>query len=81
MKRGWKGLGYCALCKRDTESVKHLFLYCKFSKKVWFMVYEYLYIQTSSGDTNLNESFKIFKILCLKERNHKFYMLSYLEHA
>jgi len=34
-KRTFQGPGWCVLCKRDLESIHHLFLSCPFSLEVW----------------------------------------------
>jgi len=34
-KRGWKGPGICSLCKAHSESTKHIFFKCPFTRSVW----------------------------------------------
>jgi len=34
-KRSFQGPGWCALCKRELETVEHLFLACSFTVEVW----------------------------------------------
>jgi hypothetical protein len=41
-KRGWPNCGLCPLCKRCTESVDHLFVHCRFTKRLWERVKEWL---------------------------------------
>ena len=35
MKRGFQIPNRCYMCKREEESINHLFLHCSFSSKVW----------------------------------------------
>lgn len=34
-KRNFQGPGWCVLCKREQESITHLFLSCSYSVEVW----------------------------------------------
>ncbi|CAN0887989.1 hypothetical protein LINGRAHAP2_LOCUS15726 [Linum grandiflorum] len=37
-KRGFQMVNMCVLCRKETESVDHLFIHCEFSYKVWSLV-------------------------------------------
>jgi hypothetical protein len=34
-KRGWEGPGRCPLCRKESESITHLFTSCTFARTVW----------------------------------------------
>ncbi|OVA02896.1 Reverse transcriptase zinc-binding domain [Macleaya cordata] len=34
-RRGWNFPNHCYLCEEETETVRHLFIECKYSKEVW----------------------------------------------
>jgi hypothetical protein len=50
-KRGWPNCGLCPLCKQCVESVNHLFIHCRFTKRLWALVVSWLGI--SGVDTSL----------------------------
>jgi hypothetical protein len=37
-KRGWEGPGICIFCKRNSESLEHLFINYSFTKQLWAML-------------------------------------------
>ena len=60
-KRGWIGPGCLPLCKREEDSVDHMFLSCVFSKAVWALVVEDFKMVFDWGDGHLNESLSSWK--------------------
>ena len=54
-KRFIEGPGYCALCRKDEETIHHLFVQCSFSQTIWTEVgYQLGYIGGWQGDSALN---------------------------
>lgn len=45
-KRGWPNCGLCPLCKRENETVEHLFFKCRFSLRLWGMIKAWLQLHT-----------------------------------
>lgn len=45
-KRGWLNCVVCPLCKRENETLAHLFYKCRFNVRLWGMVKEWLHIDT-----------------------------------
>lgn len=41
-KRGWPNCGPCPLCKREPETVEHLFFQCRYTLRVWAFVKDWL---------------------------------------
>jgi hypothetical protein len=57
-KRGWKGPGYCSLCKVDNESINHIFIISLFAMAVW---------NALTHDQNLNRSWMgVTLVECMK---------------
>lgn len=44
-KRGWPNCGLCPLCKREHESVDHLFFKCRFTIRLWGMLKDWLQLE------------------------------------
>jgi hypothetical protein len=42
LKRGWIGPGRCSLCKSNSESINHLFIFCPYAAQVMKTVKEQL---------------------------------------
>jgi hypothetical protein len=57
-KRGWKGPGYCSLCKADNESINHIFIICPFAKAVWNALTQDLNLKRSWMGVTLVECMK-----------------------
>ena len=38
MTRGWNGPKLCVICRKDYDSIDHLFFHCVFKKNVFFFV-------------------------------------------
>jgi hypothetical protein len=56
-KRGWDNCGLCPLCKQTQETVAHLLSHCRFTKRVWTLVKEWLgipSIRVNEWTDNLN---------------------------
>ena len=45
-RRGWPNCGVCPLCRQTTESVNHLFIHCRFTKRIWVNIKSWLGILT-----------------------------------
>ena len=45
-KRGWDNCGLCPLCKREQESVGHLFYKCRYTLRLWEMLKVWLQLDT-----------------------------------
>uniref|UniRef100_A0A8R7NYX6 Reverse transcriptase zinc-binding domain-containing protein n=1 Tax=Triticum urartu TaxID=4572 RepID=A0A8R7NYX6_TRIUA len=45
-KRGWDNCGLCPLCKREQESVAHLFYKCRYTLRLWEMLKVWLRLDT-----------------------------------
>jgi hypothetical protein len=41
-KRGWTNCGICPLCKQTQETAADLFSHCRYTKRVWGMIKEWL---------------------------------------
>lgn len=41
-RRGWPNNGPCALCRREQESIEHLFFQCRYTLRVWAQVKDWL---------------------------------------
>jgi hypothetical protein len=41
-RRGWDNCGLCQLCKQTQESAAHLFSQCRYTKRLWNLVIEWL---------------------------------------
>jgi hypothetical protein len=59
-KRGWNNCGLCQLCKQTQESATHLFAHCRFTKRLWGMVKEWLGLPSIrvhewSGELSIDE--------------------------
>jgi hypothetical protein len=37
-KRGWENCSLCSLCKQTEETNDHLFVHCRFTKRIWGLV-------------------------------------------
>ena len=37
-RRGWPNCGVCPFCKQVTESTTHLFVYCRFTRRIWDLI-------------------------------------------
>jgi hypothetical protein len=35
LRKGWNGPNICQLCKKDEETIPHIFIHCEFARKVW----------------------------------------------
>jgi hypothetical protein len=56
-KRGWDNCGLCPLCKQTQETAAHLFSHCRFTKRVWNLIKNWLglsNIRTNEWGANLN---------------------------
>jgi hypothetical protein len=43
-KRGWPNYGLCPLCKQTTETTNHLFVQCRFTRRIWELLKECLWL-------------------------------------
>ena len=59
-KRGMEGPLRCILYKESYESLKHLFIECKFSREVWNQAYKDLHFDLTLP-TNWNDLFACWK--------------------
>ena len=41
-KRGWENCGLCPLCKQTGETAAHLFSQCRYSRRLWGMIKDWL---------------------------------------
>jgi hypothetical protein len=41
-KRGWPNCGLCPLCKQTMESANHLFVHCRFTRRIWELLKEWI---------------------------------------
>jgi hypothetical protein len=41
-KRGWYNCGLCPLCRQTKETNNHLFVYCRFTVRVWELLKDWL---------------------------------------
>jgi hypothetical protein len=57
-KRGWQGPGICIMCKNHSESTKHIFLTCPFSRSVWVDLKKALALDYGWNGVSVAESLK-----------------------
>jgi ribonuclease HI len=38
LAKGWEGPSFCILCRRNLETLNHLFISCPFTRQVWFII-------------------------------------------
>ena len=57
MRRGWKVLSDCYLCKQESEIVLHIFVNCLFCRKVWSLAMDFLGIKCKWGFVDLEVTF------------------------
>jgi hypothetical protein len=41
-KRGWPNCGLCPLCKQTMKSANHLFVHCRFTRRIWELLKEWI---------------------------------------
>jgi hypothetical protein len=62
-RRGFVGPGWCILCKKNRESISHLFADCHFTCSVWERIFFKLnFLGAWTGDS-MNERFKKWRLL------------------
>jgi hypothetical protein len=44
-RRGWDNCGPCQLCKQTEENHDHLFVYCRFTVRIWKLLKDWLGLQ------------------------------------
>jgi hypothetical protein len=58
IKRGWCEPNCCILCKNDSESIDHLFIFCPYAAQVMKLIKEELDPKTSWNKGSLDENLK-----------------------
>jgi hypothetical protein len=58
VKRGWCGPNRCILCKNDSESITHLFIFCPFASQVMKLIKENLKSKSIWNKEILDEGLK-----------------------
>ena len=50
-KRGWPNCGLCPFCKQTTESLVHLMVHCRFTRRIWDLIKGWLGLHNvNTGD-------------------------------
>ena len=50
-KRGWPNCGLCPFCKQTQESLVHLLVHCRFTRRVWDLIFGWLGLHNiNTGD-------------------------------
>jgi hypothetical protein len=68
-KKGWNDPNVCHLCFHAAESTHHIFIHCKFTRKVWSIVTSALKLQFTSDGATLADCFENWSNIALHAIN------------
>ena len=69
-KWGMEQTNSCTFCKKEPETLKHLFYYCTFVQQLWSEVYEYCKVKFGLSTEMLSVECKNILFNRVMERNH-----------